>query len=239
MGQKVHSKFFRLGISQTHLATWDSTKLNYANTLKNDDLIRNKIYFILNKLFNVSEIHISRVVKSIDKNTYIKILITGHLVDYKLLYKKVHEVFDVNNETIQKNGLKSISLLIQYELRYLIRYLQNLYKANIYISLKFVESPYENAILMAKYIGSKIQKRIPSQRILNNIFKQIKSNFSILGLKIQISGRLNNQELARTEWKRQGTVPLHTLKANIDYAYYPIQTLDGIIGIKIWLYKSK
>lgn len=239
MGQKVHPKLFRLGISQKHLSTWYIAKLKYAQTIKEDYLIRNKIYSLLSSFFTISEIHIARIISPLKNNTCIHISISGQLAEHKLLYKKANEIFNVSNEVIKRNGTKSISKLIQYELRYLIRLLQYLYKANIYISLKFIESPYDDATLLAKHIGSQLQKRIPTQRILKTIFKQIKFMPSIIGLKIQISGRLNKQELARIEWKREGTIPLHTLKAKIDYALYPAKTADGILGVKIWLYKNK
>ena len=58
------------------------------------------------------------------------------------------------------------------------------------------------------------------------------------GIKIQIAGRLNGAEIARTEWAREGRVPLHTLRANIDYCAYPAQTIYGLLGIKVWIYKN-
>jgi small subunit ribosomal protein S3 len=61
----------------------------------------------------------------------------------------------------------------------------------------------------------------------------------VQGIKLQISGRLNGAEIARTEWQREGRVPLHTLRADIDYAYRTAQTTYGILGIKVWLFRGE
>ena len=61
----------------------------------------------------------------------------------------------------------------------------------------------------------------------------------VQGIKIQVSGRLNGAEIARTEWLREGRVPLHTLRANIDYAYRTASTIYGILGVKVWIFKGE
>jgi len=106
------------------------------------------------------------------------------------------------------------------------------------INIIEVTEPDKEAILLAQWISQQLEKRIAFRRALRQgIQKAQKANIS--GIKIQISGRLNGAEIARKEWAREGRVPLQTLKANIDYAYARANTIYGILGIKVWLFKEK
>ena len=82
-----------------------------------------------------------------------------------------------------------------------------------------------------------LENRIPFRRAMKRILEYVQKE-KIQGIKIQIAGRLNGAEIARTEWVREGRVPLQTLKANIDYSYKTAQTIYGILGIKIWIFKG-
>nr|YP_009122166.1 30S ribosomal protein S3 [Vertebrata lanosa]AJH65924.1 30S ribosomal protein S3 [Vertebrata lanosa] len=100
-----------------------------------------------------------------------------------------------------------------------------------------VTEPDREAKLLAQWIAQQLEKRIAFRRALRQgIQKAQKAN--IAGIKIQISGRLNGAEIARKEWAREGRVPLQTLKAYIDYSYTQANTIYGILGIKIWLFKD-
>lgn len=113
-------------------------------------------------------------------------------------------------------------------------------KVNSKIRLNLIEitEPDREAKLLSQWIAQQLEKRVAFRRVLRQgIQKAQKAN--ITGIKIQISGRLNGAEIARKEWAREGRVPLQTLKANIDYAYTKAQTIYGILGIKIWLFKNK
>ena len=74
---------------------------------------------------------------------------------------------------------------------------------------------------------------------IREILKRYRIQDELKGIKVQIAGRLNGAEIARTEWVREGRVPLQTLRANIDYSYKTAQTTYGILGIKIWLFKNE
>nr|YP_009396648.1 ribosomal protein S3 [Vertebrata australis]ARW65834.1 ribosomal protein S3 [Vertebrata australis] len=107
------------------------------------------------------------------------------------------------------------------------------------IRLNIIEitEPDREAKLLAQWIAQQLEKRIAFRRALRQgIQKAQKAN--ITGIKIQISGRLNGAEIARKEWAREGRVPLQTLKAHIDYSYTQANTIYGILGIKIWLFKD-
>ena len=106
------------------------------------------------------------------------------------------------------------------------------------ISTERIADPLINAEFIANSIAETLQARGSFRFAMKQAIKKTKTKTAkqkIKGIKIQISGRLNGAEMARTEWVRSGQVPLHTLKENIDYCAYPAQTRYGILGIKIWI----
>ena len=102
-------------------------------------------------------------------------------------------------------------------------------------SVKSTTNPFEDATLIAKFISEQLEKRTPFRRAMKQTIKKVQRT-EMKGIKVQVSGRLNGIEIARSEWKRDGRVPLHTLRAKIDYAYYRAETIYGTIGIKVWLF---
>ena len=83
-----------------------------------------------------------------------------------------------------------------------------------------------------------LEKRVPFRRAMKSTIERAQLE-NVPGIKVQISGRLNGAEIARTEWLREGRVPLQTLRADIDYSYKTAQTIYGILGIKVWLFKGE
>nr|YP_009398091.1 ribosomal protein S3 [Gredgaria maugeana]ARW67277.1 ribosomal protein S3 [Gredgaria maugeana] len=110
--------------------------------------------------------------------------------------------------------------------------------SKIRINVTEISEPDREAILIAKWIAQQLEKRVAFRRAIRQAIQKA-NKVNISGIKIQISGRLNGAEIARKEWVREGRVPLQTLKANIDYAYTKAQTIYGILGIKIWLFKDE
>jgi len=111
-------------------------------------------------------------------------------------------------------------------------------KNKIRINVIEITEPDTEAILLAEFVAQQLEKRIAFRRaVRQGIQRAQKAN--IQGIKIQVAGRLNGAEIARKEWIREGRVPLQTLRANIDYAYTQAQTIYGILGIKIWLFKGE
>nr|YP_009295282.1 ribosomal protein S3 [Dasya binghamiae]AOH77294.1 ribosomal protein S3 [Dasya binghamiae] len=108
----------------------------------------------------------------------------------------------------------------------------------IRINVIEITEPDKEAILLAEWIAQQLEKRIAFRRVLRQgIQRAQKSNIN--GIKIQLGGRLNGAEIARKEWVREGRVPLQTIRADIDYAYTTAQTIYGILGIKVWLFKGE
>ena len=106
------------------------------------------------------------------------------------------------------------------------------------INVVEVERVDADAFLLAEYIAQQLEKRVAFRRVMRMTVQRAQ-RAGVLGLKIQVSGRLNGAEIARTEWTREGRVPLHTLRADIDYATKVATTTYGVLGIKVWVFKGE
>ncbi|WP_449274573.1 30S ribosomal protein S3 [Kovacikia minuta] len=95
-----------------------------------------------------------------------------------------------------------------------------------------------DAALIAEYIAQQLERRVSFRRVVRQAIQRAQ-RAGIEGIKVQVSGRLNGAEIARPEWTREGRVPLHTLRADIDYAYTIARTIYGTLGIKVWVFKGE
>ncbi len=115
--------------------------------------------------------------------------------------------------------------------------LAKMLEVQVVINIEEVKAPEICAKLIGESIASQLEKRVMFRRAMKKaITTAMKSGAK--GVKVSISGRLGGAEIARTEWQREGRVPLHTLRADIDYALAEAKTTYGIIGIKVWVYKG-
>ena len=108
----------------------------------------------------------------------------------------------------------------------------------IYLDIKEVSQPELDAQLVAENVAQQLVRRVSFRRAMKRTI-QTSMDLGALGIKIRCSGRLGGAELARTEEYREGKVPLHTLKANIDYGFSEAQTVAGLIGVKVWICKPE
>lgn len=95
-----------------------------------------------------------------------------------------------------------------------------------------------DAGLVAEYIAQQLERRVSFRRVVRQAIQRAQ-RAGVQGIKVQVSGRLNGAEIARTEWTREGRVPLHTLRADIDFAYRTAKTIYGILGVKVWIFKGE
>ena len=210
MGQKTNPLGFRLGITQEHKSTWYSNLNQYAEVLKEDDKIR----------------------------TYIK---------------KISQINSIANVEINRNSINDqIQLTIQTGkpgiligdlgsgLETLLNNLKKLLSENrqLTIDVSEVERADLDASLLANLVAEQLEKRIAFRRAIREALQRSQKQ-NVNGIKIQVSGRLNGAEIARSEWIREGRVPLQTLRADIDYATQEANTIYGVLGIKVWLFKSE
>ena len=108
---------------------------------------------------------------------------------------------------------------------------------DLVLNIKEVRRPETDAQLVADSIAQQLERRVAFRRVMKKTLQNV-MRYNVIGCKIMVSGRLNGAEMARTEWVKEGQVPLHTLKADIDYAVCEASTLYGIIGVKVWIFKS-
>nr|QUE28470.1 ribosomal protein S3 [Porphyrostromium boryanum] len=118
--------------------------------------------------------------------------------------------------------------------------LENLLNQRKRIRLNIVEvtNPDTEAALLCEFITQQLEKRVAYRRAVRQVIQKAQKA-NVRGIKIQVSGRLNGAEIARSEWVREGRVPLQTLRADIDYSYKTALTTYGILGVKMWLFKGE
>ena len=210
MGQKTHPLGFRLGITQEHKSKWYANFNQYANILQEDDKIRTYLNTI-SQSNSIADVRINRN----GLNDQIQLNIeTG---------KPGILVGDMGSGL--ENLLKTIKKLLP----------QN---RQLTINVFEVEKVDLNASLLADLVADQLEKRIAFRRAIREALQRAQKQ-NVNGIKIQVSGRLNGSEIARSEWIREGKVPLQTLRADIDYATQEANTIYGILGIKVWLFKSE
>ena len=210
MGQKTHPLGFRLGVTQNHRSTWYSSLNQYANILEEDNRIRT----YLNKIAKINSI------------SNIQILRNG-----------LNTQIQLNIET-GKPGLLIGELGIG--LKNLVKDIKKLLPSDRKLTIKVFELERVdlNAKLLAEIVAEQLEKRIAFRRAIREALQRAQKQ-NVKGIKIQVSGRLNGAEMARSEWIREGRVPLQTLRADIDYATAEANTIYGILGIKVWLFRSE
>lgn len=108
----------------------------------------------------------------------------------------------------------------------------------IYLEIREIRSPDTNAQLVAESVALQMERRVSFRRAMKRAIKMA-MDLGVKGIRIKVSGRLGGAELSRVEWYKEGTIPLHTLRANIDYGFAEARTTAGKIGVKTWICKEK
>ena len=108
----------------------------------------------------------------------------------------------------------------------------------VHINIEEIRKPDLDAKLVAQNVASQLERRVMFRRAMKRVVQNAMRQ-GAEGIKIQVSGRVGGAEIARTEWYREGRVPLHTLRADIDYSPYEANTTYGIIGVKVWIFKGE
>jgi len=108
----------------------------------------------------------------------------------------------------------------------------------IYLEIREIRSPDTNAQLVAESVALQMERRVSFRRAMKRAIKMA-MELGVKGIRIKCAGRLGGSELARVEWYKEGTIPLHTLRANIDYGFAEANTTAGKIGVKVWICKEK
>lgn len=215
MGQKIHPTGLRLGITQEHRSRWFADENRYSELLQEDFKIRH--FFQKNPLKlkglespGISQIRIERKADQIDL-----------------------EVHTARPGVVVGRGGQGIE-----ELRTGLLKVLGGGDRQIRINVVEVARVDADAALIGEYIAQQLERRVSFRRVVRQAIQRAQKA-GIEGIKIQVSGRLNGAEIARPEWTREGRVPLHTLRADIDYAYCTASTIYGTLGIKVWVFKGE
>ena len=209
MGQKIHPTGLRLGITQEHRSRWYADKNRYPELLEEDHEIRK---YVEKNLANagISDVRIERKADQIDLE--VRTARPGVVVGRG------------------GSGIENLRAGLQKKIKDDSR--------QIRINVVEVARVDADAGLICEYITQQLERRVSFRRVVRQAIQRAQ-RAGVEGIKIQVSGRLNGAEIARTEWTREGRVPLHTLRANIDYAYRTAQTTYGILGVKTWVFKGE
>ena len=108
----------------------------------------------------------------------------------------------------------------------------------VHINIEEIRKPDVDARLVAQNVAQQLERRVMFRRAMKRVVQNAMRQ-GAEGIKVQVGGRLGGAEIARTEWYREGRVPLHTLRADIDYATYEAHTTYGVIGVKVWIFKGE
>lgn len=209
MGQKIHPTGFRLGITQEHRSRWFAEGNRYPELLQEDAKIR---AYVSKNLSNagISDVRIERKAEQIDL-----------------------EVRTARPGVVVGRGGSGIE-----SLRASLQKLLGDTSRQIRINVVEVTRVDADAALIGDYIAQQLERRVSFRRVVRQTIQRAQ-RAGVEGIKIQVGGRLNGAEIARSEWTREGRVPLHTLRADIDYNYCTAQTIYGILGIKVWVFKGE
>jgi len=118
------------------------------------------------------------------------------------------------------------------------RELQALVKTEVFLNVMEVRKVDTDALLVAENIAAQLEKRVSFRRAMKKGITQSRKA-GAKGIKVMCAGRLGGSEMSRTEWYREGRVPLHTLRADVDYGLAEAKTTYGVIGVKVWIYKGE
>ena len=209
MGQKVNPVGIRLGITRDWVSKWYAGKRQFPAHVHTDFRVRE---FLKKKLADasVSKVLIERAAKRV--NITIQTARPGIVIG-----KKGEDIEKLRAETAKMLKLPS---------------------SDVRLNIAEIRKPELDAQLVADGIAQQIEKRVMFRRAMKRaVMSTMRSG--ALGVKVRLSGRLNGSEIARTEWAREGRVPLHTFRADIDYGLGEARTTYGVIGVKVWIFKGE
>ena len=222
MGQKTHPTGFRLGIIKTWSSRWYAGR-DFGHQVVEDRKIRD---YVKKKLeaAGVSQIEIERAAAKVKLRIHTArpgIVIGKKGADIENLRKEVEKLIRREVVVHGENGPEKKSL-----------------RREVLIDIQEVRKPEIAAQLVAEAVAQQLSRRVAFRRAMKKSIS-LALKFGALGVKIHCAGRLGGAEMARREWYREGRVPLHTLRADVDYGFAEARTTYGVIGVKTWIFKGE
>jgi small subunit ribosomal protein S3 len=209
MGQKVNPVGIRLGITRDWTSKWYAPTRSFPAFVYSDFQVRELLKKKLSEA-SVSRIQIERAARKV--NITINTARPGVVIG-----KKGEDI-----EKLRQQAAKLMKMPV----------------ADVRINIAEIRKPELDAQLVAESIAQQLERRVMFRRAMKRSVMNT-MRIGALGIKIRLSGRLNGAEIARTEWVREGRIPLHTFRAEIDYGLAEAKTTYGIIGVKCWIFKGE
>lgn len=211
MGNKVHPIGIRIGITANWQSRWFGSKQAYRDQLRKDVELRQ---FVVTKwkAAAIAGVEIERSANAV------RLII--HTARPGVLIGRGGTGIEDLTRVIKKSFFAGK-------------------KVDLKVNVEEVKNPETNAVLVGQQVAEQLEKRIPFRRVLKSMLDQVEANKTVQGVKIEICGRLGGAEMSRREWLSRGKIPLHTLRADIDFACVEAHTTYGVIGIKTWIYKGE
>jgi len=210
MGKKINPKIFRISITKAWTSKWFNVGQAYSKNLEQDIRVKRFLVHELREA-GVDRVEVERNAKKVNVSIYTAkpgVIIGRGGTGAEDLKKKIHAKF-----------------------------LKNFRPGDINLNIFEVDRPSLSSQIVLQQMALEIEKRMPFRRVMKQAINRVE-RAGALGVKVQVSGRLNGAEIARSEKLSSGKVPLHTLRADIDYSRGVARTTFGAIGIKVWIYKG-
>ena len=224
MGQKVNPIGFRIALNKAWRSRWFADKRTFGTLLAEDDMIRTYV----KKQFAeaaVSDIEIERYAN--------RVRIVIHTARPGVAIGRGGRSGGPAAQATVAEGAEKPGNMVDKSIAELRRKTGK----EVYIELKEVRDAEANAQLVAESIAQQLEKRMPLKRAMKRA-QQTAIKAGVDGIKIYAAGRINGAEISRAEWVKDGKVPLHTLRANIEYGFAEAATTAGRIGVKVWICKK-
>lgn len=213
MGRKIDPRLYRLNINKDWNSHWFAPKGKFGPYLKTDQMIRD----IIVSFFPRGVIERVVIERSLD---VLKIVIftprPGLVVGKQ--GAQIREIERRIKSFVNEGGIKPLKVSLE---------------------IQEISDPEIHAGIVADEVAGQLEKRMPYKRVLKQALGRIMRNKQAKGAKIKIKGRLGGADIARTEWVFEGSVPLQTLRSDIDYGFSEAITKWGAVGVKVWIYKGE
>lgn len=218
MGQKIKPTSLRVGIIKEWGSKWFPKKFRFGRMLQEDYIIRETIKE------KIKQAGIDAII--IEKTTNA----------YKITVRAARPGLIIGRGG---KGIEDLTKLIEQKLK-AYRSSHNIEeKATFSLSIEEIKRYEASSHVIAQSIANDLERRLPFRRVLKKHLQRVMQSRDVKGVKLRVSGRLNGSEIARSEHLSQGSLPLQTIRANIDYGEATAFTTYGTIGVKVWIYKGE
>ncbi|KAJ8746921.1 hypothetical protein K2173_007738 (mitochondrion) [Erythroxylum novogranatense] len=219
MGQKINPLGFRLGTTQDYHSRWFAQSKNYFDGLQEDQKIRKCIKNYVQQKQNM------KISSGLEGIAYIEIQKRIDVIQI-IIYMGFPKLFLEG----RSKRIEELQMNIKKELNWM-----NYVNRKVNIAITRIANPYGNPNILAEFIAGQLKNRVSFRKAIKKAI-ELTEQADTKGIQVQIAGRLDGKEIARVEWIREGRVPLQTIRATIGYCSYPVRTVYGVLGIKIWIF---